>query len=237
MWVPPDAVGGKSALAGESEWALDASSSAATLGQLGSALKAATQAPRFFRSIPQWAGAFIKYAGVAVSVGQLSWASVLGHLNTVMRMAEEERVLGMSPYLAILYEDMLRKQFSIRAEQKDPELDIPKEVLKPDKQVLLAAQARLDVVLHSAGLFKGARGSAQHALFGDMSALESAVAKQASAADALTKRAEAAAKAMAAQQEAQSPATAAGSWGPRCRRQRLQGGRLQQQTAPFAGLL
>ena len=56
LWIAPDAVGGKLAHAGDSDWGLNPSSASGTLGQLGSALKAATQAPRFFRSIPQWMG-------------------------------------------------------------------------------------------------------------------------------------------------------------------------------------
>ena len=37
---------------------------------------------------------------------------------------------GGSQYLAILYDDLLRRQFAQRALFKDPDLDIPKQVLK-----------------------------------------------------------------------------------------------------------
>eukprot|EP00971_Amphidinium_carterae_P033632 662130-Amphidinium_carterae.1 len=45
LWVPPDAVGGKTVLPGEMEYALQGSESTTSLSQLGKALQMATQAP------------------------------------------------------------------------------------------------------------------------------------------------------------------------------------------------
>ena len=132
MWLPSDAVGGKSSM-GASEWALDANAPSGTLGALGAALKAATQKPKFFRSVTQWTAVFIRYAPVAVSMSQITWPAVLAHMDVVMRMSEEARLSGDSPFVAILYDDLLRKTLSERAKRRDPELDLEGEFGKVNK--------------------------------------------------------------------------------------------------------
>lgn len=69
MWMPGDAIGGKT-ITGKCDW--DPSASSATIVALGAALKAATQTPKFFRSLAQWNGVFVRYATAAVAMGQLT---------------------------------------------------------------------------------------------------------------------------------------------------------------------
>ena len=116
-----------------------------------------------------------------------------------MKMAEEARLAGESPYLAILYDDLLRKTVSERAKRRDPELDLDAEFVKVNKEIFQLAKSRLAHVLSAAGVTseRPSSSSGGRSFVG----MESALAKQAAAADALTKKAEAAAKALARQQQ------------------------------------
>jgi len=104
--------------------------------------------------------------------------------------------------LAVIYDALLREGWARRALQKDPELDIPREVAKIDEQTLLLARTRLEQVMPSS-----ARNAAHSraAISGDNMALrdqaESALAKSAAAAQALTRRAEQASRALSSQQD------------------------------------
>lgn len=201
LWLPADAVGGKSITA-SCDWNLDASASSATLGALGSALKAATSTPKFFRSLAQWNAVFMRYAVVAVGLKQITWAAVVAHVDVVMRIAEEARLPGGCQFLAILYDDLLRRSLSDRASKKDPELKLESEFTKVNQEVLLLAKSRLDQVLNAAGMNEVvsqlASSSAHLAL---TASTESVLAKQAAAAEALTRKAENAVKHMAKQQD------------------------------------
>ena len=198
IWLAPDAVGGSVSWGGESEWSLDPRATSATLGQLGQALKKATCQPRFFRSLAQWAAAYNRYAMAAVAMKQLTWAQAFSHMDVVLRMAEESRSANVSPFLAILYDDMLRQSVSQRVNRKDPTLDFDEVFTAKVPEIKGAAEQRLAQVLQAAGLHSSSR--AQQADFSSAVA-DGAVAKQAAAAEALQRRAEAAARQLAAQQE------------------------------------
>eukprot|EP00971_Amphidinium_carterae_P352537 6492642-Amphidinium_carterae.1 len=159
LWIAPDAVGGKTILPGDSDWLLSGDQTTTTLSAFGKALQQATQAPRFFRNLTQWVATFQRYSLVAEAMSQFSRKAACCHLHTVLRLAEEERIAGGSPYLAILYDDLLRKQFARRAQQHDPQLDISSEVQQTDKAVLASARSRLEATLQAAGL-KHSAGSA-----------------------------------------------------------------------------
>ena len=200
MWLAPGAVGGSASWGGEADWNLDPRTSSATLGQLGQALKRATQQPKFFRSLAQWTAAFNRYALVAVTLGHLSWPMVLSHVDVIMRMAEDCRMQNVSPYIAILYDDLLRKSIAQRAQRKDPDLKMDEIFKSCVKEIREAAQQRLSHVLAAAGLTM--RGSSAQLPQSEQAvAADGALAKQAASAEALQRRAEAAARSMATQQE------------------------------------
>ena len=160
LWLPQDTIGGKHMMG--SDWAfLDPTTTTGTLQQLGAALKAVSSSPRFFRSFPQWLAAFFKYAVVAVGTKQLTWPQVLSYVNVVCELQEKQRAESGNPFLAMLYDDVLRKQISHRAEQKDPTLDINKCFQSIDKSVLEACKLRLDAVLAQVGI-QTSDLSAQH---------------------------------------------------------------------------
>jgi hypothetical protein len=169
---------------------VDQGGASGTLNALTSALKNASSSPRFFRSIQQWTASFLRYAIVAEALGQTSRAWSLNHLMMVTRLAEEQRLSEEgTPFLALVYDDLRRRNWASRAERKDSSLDILKESALRDEPILLAAKQRLGQVLSAAGVLSGG-GVAQ-----------SILQKQSEAASALTARAEQAAKALASQQQ------------------------------------
>ena len=207
LWLSPDAIGGKLTVPGESEWCMDANASLKTLGQLGAALSSATATPRFFRSLSQWSATFTRYATVAIAFNQMTLPVVLTYMNLIFQIVEEEKASGNSAYLAILYDDLLRRDFARRSERRDPTFVLLNEVQRVNKQIMQAARTRLGTVLETAGLvgiksepgasaFGGSSGSTSPAQL----AAESALAKHSAAANALRVKAEQAAKALAAQQ-------------------------------------
>ena len=83
MWLTPDQIGGKFHLRDEREWTLEGAQAISSLQDLSRALKSATASARFFRSMPQWLGAFLRYAAVAVATQQLTWPDVMAHIDVV----------------------------------------------------------------------------------------------------------------------------------------------------------
>ena len=119
----------------------------ASLQELGRALKVCTASTRFFRFVSQWNGAFMPYAIVAVAAKQLSWPDVLSRADIVMQLAEQECLKGRPPYLAFVYEEIVRKSFARRDEKRDADLKISQEIQRVDKDILGTARHRLTDVL------------------------------------------------------------------------------------------
>ena len=151
MWLTPDMIGGKFQLH-EDDWPLRGQAPISSLQDFGKALKSATSSPRFFRTVQQWTGAFLRYAVVAVATDQLTSSTVLSHMDVVMQLAEQERQKGNRPYLAFLYDELLRKNWSRRAEKRDPELKIADEAQRIDRDIVDVARHRLSEVLRETGL-------------------------------------------------------------------------------------
>ena len=191
MWLTPDLIGGKFQMHEEGEWPLQGNVPIASLNDLGKALKSAIASPRFFRTSSQ---AFLRYAVVAVATSQLSWQSVLTHMDIVLQLVEQERMKGNPPFVAFLYDELLRKSWARRAEKGDPALDIPAEVKKVDKDILDIARHRLTEVMKATGLSEGAgasRGSPPS------SASDDAMSKQLAVSQMAQKQAERAARQLA----------------------------------------
>jgi hypothetical protein len=71
-WVPIESAGGKFSLKGEDDVQLTGNQEVATLNPLTEALRSAIYNTRFFRSVPQWMSASLRYASVAVCFGHPS---------------------------------------------------------------------------------------------------------------------------------------------------------------------
>ena len=117
-----------------------------SLAQLSMALQTASTKPRAFSSMAQRLAAWSRYAPMAVAAGQLVWGDVVTYQSTIARISEEERASGGSPLLPVVYDAITREGWARRALQRDPELDIAKEVAKIDTETLQLARSRLDLV-------------------------------------------------------------------------------------------
>ena len=133
----------------------------------------------------------------------MSWSMVIGHIDVVMRVSEETRAAGSNTFVAILYDELLRKSFAERAAKRDPALDLEAEFVKINKKVLRLAESRLAQVLAASGITSDIGASRRPAVPAEALATstESVLAKQSAAADALTRKAEQTVRHMSQQQE------------------------------------
>lgn len=200
LWMPPDTVGGK-AIADDLQ-ALDGEAPTGNLAEMTEALRKATSTPRFFRNHTQWVAAFLRYAIIAISMGQMTWVTAFNHIQVVCQIIERFRpeMKGRAQFLGILYSDMLLKSWAERALRRDPEMLFEKVSAEIDKQILEAAQSRLGAVMKASGITEYTGEKADGAR-NDVTAASSAIARQAAAAEALSKKAEGQAKQLQGQQD------------------------------------
>ena len=194
LWLPADSVGGKFTLRDEEESKLVGHHSIGSLSDLSKALKGATATPRFFRNVQQWVAAFVRYATTAVATGQMTWPVVFGHLDVILQICEQEKIKGRAPYLAFLYDDLLRRQWARRADKRDPSLDIAMESQKIDKDILELARQRLSQVLQEVGIQDDVSQQMPSAATSSTTSSSADVARQLAAAEQAQKRADAASK-------------------------------------------
>ena len=201
-WLPAEAVGGKLSLPGSQEWSLG-TEDAGSIAQLQRALQSMAAGPRFFRSLPQWASAFMRFGLAAVGTQQWTWAQILSHQDTVYQVAESEAMQGGTPLTAVLYDDMVRKQWASRAKKCDPSFDLSALVVKVDVAVLAMAKARIQAVMQMAATKVTTPavppGGGQAA---SASEAESILSRQSAAVDTLARRAAEATKQMQRQSDA-----------------------------------
>jgi len=209
--LPPfltqDMIGGRFLLAGEG--GMVDGSSTGSIGALGQALRAATAAPRFFRSFEQWVAVYLRYMPAAVACKHMSLEAAIGYLALITQLAEESRVKLGQPFLAFIYDDMLRRSWASRCLSGEA-LDWQKEVSTKDKQILELAESRLTIVLDHAGLNSNFSRKDGYDVRACQQAAESSLAKQQAAADTAKKKAEQASRDLVRQQERAMEASAAG---------------------------
>ena len=231
LWLPADSVGGKFTLRDEEESKLVGHHSIGSLSDLSKALKGATATPRFFRNVQQWVAAFVRYATTAVATGQMTWPVVFGHLDVILQICEQEKIKGRAPYLAFLYDDLLRRQWARRADKRDPSLDIAMESQKIDKDILELARQRLSQVLQEVGIQDDVSQQMPSAATSSTTSSSADVARQLAAAEQAQKRADAASKKLSevqAQLLAKSSAAASQDGGVSKRQLKTQNGFSKQ---------
>jgi len=195
LWVPAESIGGRAAVSNDCE-VLAGTSGTATLAQLGAALRGATAAPRFFRSMAQWCGAWMRFGTAAVAAGQWTMPQVIAHLDTVMQLSEQEKASGGTMFTALVYDELVRRSWEQRAFRRDSTFRIGEAVLEVNGPILAAARARLASTLSAAGVAETIPQSQAISASAGASELESTLAKQQAAMDAIAKRAEQATKAL-----------------------------------------
>ena len=186
LWVPSDAIGGKAPVPGDADL-LPGDSTTTTLSQLGAALRGATAAPRFFRTLAQWSGAWIRFSTAATASKQWTLAQCLTHLDTIMQLGENLRTAGESPYIALIYDEMARRSWESRARRRDTTFDLSMAVVEVNPPILASARARVAATLRAAGVVEiSSAASSQPAP--SPTGIESLLAKQQSAIDALSRK-------------------------------------------------
>ena len=121
------------------------------------------------------------------------------HLDTVLRVSEEEKGRGGYGLVGVVYDELVRKDWARRAERNDPEFDLSKLTGVIDERQLAAARQRLLPVVRTLEAAAGSHGG--QGPRNATSEEESAMAKNNAAAEALVRRAAAATKEMARQQQ------------------------------------
>ena len=184
IYMPPEAVGGKTSLASDE---VGMGGYSGNLAQLGQALKSLTSSVRCFRTMSQWSTAFIRYSVAAMAMEQVTLDWVVCHQQMVMRIAIEETTM-----VAILYDELQRKAWARRSSRGDSSLNLIEEVTTKSLSSLELAKSRVKIVAETAGL---TMPDAQYNAAGSSSGLEtvsewkasaeSAIGKQAAAADQL----------------------------------------------------
>jgi len=150
IWLYPEAVGGKSNDTGEHD--VDAGAEVQTLAKLGQALRGATAGRLFFRSVQQWSGAYWRYALAAIAAEQITMVQAVIHCDMIMQLAELEKMEKRPPYLAFLYDELLRKQIEKRVQKRDPNINLTDIFSTLDKQLVAVAKQRLSSALKLAGI-------------------------------------------------------------------------------------
>ena len=162
VWLPIEAVGGRARGVDPEAFSssLTGSSGSSQLEvALTRALKQAYLAGggRFFRTLQQWSLCYQRYMLAAVATGHSTWSQLFAHMASVYRLAEASANAQQGVYLAILYDEVARREWSARAARGDNTLDILKESHSPPTDLVAAAQSRLQTVLSSAGLQRNPR--------------------------------------------------------------------------------
>ena len=204
LWMSPEEIGGKLNL--NEGMALDPSAQTSDLAGLSRALKAATEAPRFFRTVSQWKACFLKYASLAVALEQMSWPVVLMHMGIINQLVERERSANRGPFAAFLYDDMLRKRVATRVARHES-LVLTDVFAHVDKTLYETVQQRLAGVLHAAGIKStstpagpSGSGGGNYAQYAADGGSQRALEAQMDKAKQATERADRAATALASQQ-------------------------------------
>jgi hypothetical protein len=104
-------------------------------------------------------------------------------------MGEEARILGESPFKAVLYCSMLRSSIASRAQRRDGSLDIAKAFREVDKTILKAVETRLSSVTQAIGAQQKAPAASAPAQQGTSGQDADMMAKQQAALDEMQRKA------------------------------------------------
>jgi ABC-type transporter Mla MlaB component len=146
IWMPNEFVGGKPIMEELSFLEDDAQIG---LSALALALKKTTSATRFFRCLAHWAAVFPRYGIAATACGHLDQPTVWSHMDTVFRVAVSEGGDPKAELVALMYDELVRRDWSVRAQRGD-KVDIRVEAGEINKKILEVAWTRIQPILKAA---------------------------------------------------------------------------------------
>ena len=96
-----------------------------------------------FLSFIAWVAAFHRLAIAAAATGQWALASCLTHFDLCLRIGEEARTRKLPPYLAVVYDDMCRRQWAEMSRAGVDGFDVNVACLSIDKDILARAEVKV----------------------------------------------------------------------------------------------
>ena len=135
----------------------DASHSLTSAGPYGHVDATATK-PRFIRHMQQWQAIYTKYSVAAICCGQLTVSQAMNHRDTIGRLHAQCQAEGLNLLTAVLYDELVRREWHKRALQQDATLDINNESKHVSPRLWSAAKSMIQEVLDACGIL----GEGQH---------------------------------------------------------------------------
>ena len=154
-WLPAEATGGRSGITGEDASNVDKEK----LKDINEALKSLSETPRFFRNLNQWNATYDRFTIMAVCTKMMTWLQLTSYRQVIARIAEEAKTTRVSELLAVVYDEIHRKELRDRCQRKDPDLKLDEEFRTINKENLDIARAKLPTILKNVRVV-GAGGSA-----------------------------------------------------------------------------
>ena len=145
-WLGDEFVGGRE-LGDEGYEHIDMQSD--SLSQMSRELQKLKKPFKLFRSSSHWQVAMLRWAVASVGSGQWSWLAHHSHIDMIMRMIETENVKHgfIGQYIALYYDERVRKKWCEMSRRNDPKLNSLKKLeeatLMIDETTLEAARARI----------------------------------------------------------------------------------------------
>ena len=121
-----------------------AEKSCATISSLAQALKTAAKPARKNLTLVQWLGAYQRWAVAAAATGQLHYSSAQAHLDCCLRVGEAARAKGRHQTLAMVYDEVSRKDWAEKVKASAPGFDLHEACCSIDKEILERAEALFD---------------------------------------------------------------------------------------------
>ena len=142
-WLPAEATGGRSGITGEDASNVDKEK----LKDINEALKSLSETPRFFRNLNQWNATYDRFTIMSVCTNMMTWLQLVSYRQVITRVAEEAKTAGVSELLAVVYDEIHRKELRDRCQRKDPDLKLDEEFRMINKENLDIARAKLPTIL------------------------------------------------------------------------------------------
>jgi len=148
-------IGGSTGATGESPFPLAPESTNGFVGMFSEDAPPVTAKPRFIRNVQQWQAIFDKYSVAAICCEQLTTSQALSHRHTVGRLHGQCVAEDINPFAAVLYDELVRREWHLKAIQCDTSWHIGSECKQVVPRLWTAAKAMADDVVMRCGILTG----------------------------------------------------------------------------------